>query len=112
MKIDEMLPILPHLDKVGYWSIEMWGGATFDVAMRFLNEDPWERLTTIRKEMKKTKIQMLLRGQNIVGYRNYPDDLLKAFIEKTAERGMDIFRIFDALNDVRNLESAIKFEKR
>lgn len=112
MKTDEMLPILQQLDKVGYWSLEMWGGATFDVAMRFLNEDPWERLSIIRKEIKKTQLQMLLRGQNIVGYRNYPDDLLKAFIEKTAERGIDIFRIFDALNDVRNLESAIKFVKK
>ncbi len=112
MKIEEMVPVLTQLDKVGYWSLEMWGGATFDVAMRFLNEDPWERLSVIRKAIKKTKLQMLLRGQNIVGYRNYPDDLLKAFIEKTAERGMDIFRIFDALNDVRNLESAIKFVKK
>ena len=112
MKIDEMLPILKQLDKVGYWSLEMWGGATFDVAMRFLNEDPWERLSSIRKEVKKTKLQMLLRGQNVVGYRNYPDDLLEAFVEKTAEQGMDIFRIFDALNDIRNLKSAIKFVKK
>ncbi len=112
MKTEDMLPVLQQFDKVGYWSLEMWGGATFDVAMRFLNEDPWERLSAIRKELKKTKIQMLLRGQNIVGYRNYPDDLLQAFIEKTSERGMDIFRVFDALNDVRNLEAAIKFVKK
>jgi oxaloacetate decarboxylase alpha subunit len=112
MKIEEMVPILQQLDKVGYWSLEMWGGATFDVAMRFLNEDPWERLSAIRQQVKKTQLQMLLRGQNIVGYRNYPDDLLEAFIEKTAERGIDIFRIFDALNDVRNLASAIKFVKK
>lgn len=112
MKIEEMLPILDKLDSVGYWSIEMWGGATFDVAMRFLNEDPWERLSLIRKQVKKTKLQMLLRGQNIVGYRNYPDDLLQAFVDKTAERGLDIFRVFDALNDVRNIEQAIKFIKK
>lgn len=112
MKTEEMLPILHKLDNIGYWSLEMWGGATFDVAMRFLNEDPWERLSLIRKEMKKTKLQMLIRGQNIVGYHNYPDDLLEAFIDKTAARGMDIFRIFDALNDVRNLEQAIKLVKK
>ncbi|MBS4015806.1 MAG: pyruvate carboxylase subunit B, partial [Candidatus Latescibacteria bacterium] len=112
MKTAEMLPILEKLDAVGYWSLEMWGGATFDVAMRFLNEDPWERLSSVRKQIKKTKIQMLLRGQNIVGYRNYPDDLLEAFIEKTAERGMDIFRIFDALNDVRNIQKAIECVKK
>lgn len=112
MKIDEILPILKEFDKVGYWSLEMWGGATFDVAMRYLNEDPWERLMVIRKEVKKTRLQMLLRGQNIVGYRNYPDDLLEAFIEKSAENGIDIFRIFDALNDIRNLEMAIKVVKK
>jgi oxaloacetate decarboxylase alpha subunit len=112
MKTEEMLPILPQLDSVGYWSLEMWGGATFDVEIRFLNEDPWERLSLIRKEIKKTKLQMLLRGQNIVGYHNYPDDLLEAFIDKTCERGMDIFRIFDALNDVRNVEATIKLVKK
>ncbi|MCX7785409.1 MAG: acetyl-CoA carboxylase biotin carboxyl carrier protein [candidate division WOR-3 bacterium] len=112
MKTEEMVPILQKLDKVGYWSLEMWGGATFDVSIRYLREDPWERLSMIRKEVKNTKLQMLLRGQNIVGYRNYPDDLLEAFIEKSAERGIDIYRIFDALNDVRNLESAIKFVKK
>ncbi|MEO0092563.1 MAG: acetyl-CoA carboxylase biotin carboxyl carrier protein [candidate division WOR-3 bacterium] len=112
MNTDEMIPILQKLDQVGYWSLEMWGGATFDVSIRYLREDPWERLSVIRKEVKNTKLQMLLRGQNIVGYRNYPDDLLEAFIEKSAERGMDIYRIFDALNDVRNLESAIKFVKK
>lgn len=112
MKTSEMTPILSKLDSVGYWSLEMWGGATFDVAMRFLNEDPWERLSAIRKEIKKTKLQMLLRGQNIVGYHNYPDDLLEAFVERAAARGMDIFRIFDALNDVRNIEAAIRFVKK
>jgi oxaloacetate decarboxylase alpha subunit len=112
MKTQEMLPILEKIDAIGYWSLEMWGGATFDVAMRFLNEDPWERLSAIRKQIQKTKLQMLLRGQNIVGYHNYPDDLLEAFIEKTAERGMDIFRIFDALNDVRNIQKAIEFVKK
>ncbi len=112
MKTDEMVPVLQKLDQVGYWSLEMWGGATFDVCIRYLKEDPWERLAMIRKEVKNTKLQMLLRGQNIVGYRNYPDDLLEAFIEKSAEAGIDIYRIFDALNDVRNLEAAIKFVKK
>lgn len=112
MRFDEMLPVLEKLDGVGYWSLEMWGGATFDVCIRYLNEDPWTRLSEIRKHIKKTKLQMLLRGQNIVGYKNYPDDLLEKFIEKTCELGLDIFRVFDALNDIRNLEMAIKFVKK
>jgi oxaloacetate decarboxylase (Na+ extruding) subunit alpha len=112
MSTDEMLPIVEKLDKIGYWSLEVWGGATFDVSLRYLYEDPWDRLSELRKRIKKTKLQMLLRGQNIVGYHNYPDDLLEAFIAKTAERGLDIFRIFDALNDTRNLEKAIKFVKK
>lgn len=112
MSTDEMLPIVDKLDKIGYWSLEVWGGATFDVSLRYLYEDPWDRLSQLRERIKNTKLQMLLRGQNIVGYRNYPDDLLEAFIAKTAERGLDIFRIFDALNDTRNLEKAIKFVKK
>ncbi len=107
MGLADMLPVLEHIDHVGYWSLEMWGGATFDVCLRFLNEDPWERLSEIRKRVKKTRLQMLLRGQNVVGYRNYPDDVLEEFIYKAAERGIDIFRIFDALNDARNLEKAV-----
>ncbi len=112
MSLADMLPILEYIDEVGYWSLEMWGGATFDVCLRFLNEDPWERLREIRKHVKKTKLQMLLRGQNVVGYRNYPDDVLEEFVIHAAELGMDIFRIFDALNDWRNLEKAIEFVKR
>lgn len=107
MSLADMLPVLEQIDDVGYWSLEMWGGATFDVCLRFLNEDPWERLSEIHQRVKKTKLQMLLRGQNVVGYRNYPDDVLEEFVTKAAERGIDIFRIFDALNDVRNLEKAV-----
>lgn len=112
MGIDDFAEILPKFDEVGYHSLEMWGGATFDVCIRYLFEDPWERLSFIRKHIKKTKLQMLLRGQNIVGYKNYPDDLLTAFIEKASERGMDIFRVFDALNDTRNLIKAIEIIKK
>ena len=112
MSTKDMLPIAEKLDQIGYWSLEVWGGATFDVSLRYLNEDPWDRLSQLRERIKKTKLQMLLRGQNIVGYHNYPDDLLEAFVAKTSERGLDIFRIFDALNDTRNLEKAIKFVKK
>ncbi len=112
MTIDDMRPVLDRIDKVGYWSLEVWGGATFDVCLRFLNEDPWERLSEIRSRVKDTKLQMLLRGQNVVGYRNYPDDLLEEFVRRAAERGIDIFRIFDALNDARNLERATEFVKK
>lgn len=112
MSTKDMLPIAEKLDQIGYWSLEVWGGATFDVSLRYLNEDPWDRLSQLRERIKKTKLQMLLRGQNIVGYHNYPDDLLEAFVAKTAERGLDIFRIFDALNDTRNLEKAIKYVKK
>jgi len=107
-----MVPILQHLDKVGYFSLEMWGGATFDVCIRYLNEDPWDRIRTIKKYVKQTPLQMLLRGQNIVGYTNYPDDVVIAFVDKAAECGIDIFRIFDALNDVRNLEVPVRAVKR
>lgn len=112
MHIGDILPIADKIDEAGYHSIEVWGGATFDVAMRFLNEDPWERLYKIKEKIKNTPLQMLLRGQNIVGYKNYPDDLLEVFIKKAAEGGIDIFRVFDALNDERNIEKAIKFIKR
>ncbi len=112
MKTADMLPVLEHLDKVGYWSLEMWGGATFDVCLRYLNEDPWERLSEIRKRVKQTRLQMLLRGQNVVGYKNYPDDVLEEFVAESAERGLDVYRVFDALNDARNLERAIEYVKK
>ncbi len=112
MSLTDMLPVLEQIDSVGYWSLEMWGGATFDVCLRFLNEDPWERLSAIRERVKRTRLQMLLRGQNVVGYRNYPDDVLEEFVSRAAERGIDIFRIFDALNDARNLEKAVEFVKK
>lgn len=107
MRIDDMLPICEALDNAGYWSLEVWGGATFDACVRFLKEDPWERLRTLRKALPKTRLQMLLRGQNLLGYRHYPDDVVEAFVAKAASNGIDVFRIFDALNDVRNLETAI-----
>lgn len=112
MRTDDMLPIAHKLDQVGYWSVEMWGGATFDSAMRFLNEDPWERIRRLRAAMPNTRFQMLLRGQNIVGYKHYPDDVLERFVIKAKQNGIDIFRIFDAVNDVRNMEKAITFVKR
>jgi len=112
MKTADMLPVFEHLDKVGYWSLEMWGGATFDVCLRFLYEDPWERLSEIRKHVKKTRLQMLLRGQNVVGYKNYPDDVLEEFVAESAERGLDVYRVFDALNDARNLERAVEYVKK
>jgi len=111
MKLEDMLPIAEKLDKVGYFSLEMWGGATFDVCIRFLNEDPWERLRILKSKIKNTKLQMLLRGQNLVGYRHYADDLVEKFVKKSAENGIDVFRIFDALNDIRNMEYAISVAK-
>ena len=111
MRIEDMLPALEVLDSIGYWSIECWGGATFDACMRFLNEDPWERLRTIKKHMPNTKLQMLFRGQNILGYKHYADDVVEAFCKKSIENGKDVVRVFDALNDPRNLEAAIKFVK-
>ena len=108
MTINDMLPALEQLDEIGYYSLECWGGATFDSCMRFLNEDPWERLRTIRAHVKNTKLQMLFRGQNILGYKHYADDVVEQFCAKSIENGIDIIRIFDALNDVRNLEQAIK----
>ena len=107
MTTDEILPIAGLMDQVGYYSLEAWGGATFDACLRFLNEDPWERLRKIRKAVKKTKLQMLLRGQNILGYKHYPDDVLIEFVKRAVGNGIDIIRIFDALNDVRNLETAM-----
>ncbi|EOD01091.1 oxaloacetate decarboxylase subunit alpha [Caldisalinibacter kiritimatiensis] len=112
MKTEEMLAIAEKLDKVGYHSLEVWGGATFDACLRFLNEDPWERLRKLRKTIKNTKLQMLLRGQNLLGYKNYPDDVVEEFVTKAIENGIDIIRIFDALNDVRNLKTAIKATKK
>jgi len=112
MKTEEMLPILEVMDEVGYHSLEMWGGATFDACLRFLNEDPWDRLRKIKSKLKKTKLQMLLRGQNILGYKNYPDDVLVEFIKRSLANGIDIIRIFDALNDLRNIEKAIETTKK
>ena len=112
MRTEDMLPIAGEMDKVGFHSVEVWGGATFDVAHRFLGEDPWERVRVLKKLMPKTPFQMLLRGQNLVAYRNHPDDLVEAFIEKSAEVGIDIFRCFDAVNDERNFETAFKVIKR
>ena len=112
MTTEDMLPILPMLDKIGYHSLECWGGATFDSCLRFLNEDPWERLRTIRKNCPNTKLQMLFRGQNMLGYRHYADDVLEYFVQKSVANGIDIIRIFDALNDIKNLQSAIKAAKK
>ena len=112
MKIEDMVPILDKMDQVGYHSVECWGGATFDSCLRFLDEDPWERLRTIKKHMKNTPLQMLLRGQNILGYRHYADDVVEYFVQKTIANGMDIIRIFDALNDPRNLKTSIDATKK
>ena len=112
MKTEEMLPILETMDNIGYNALEMWGGASYDACLRFLDEDPWERLRSIRKNVKKTKLQMLLRGQNLVGYKHYADDVVYEFVDKAISNGIDIIRIFDALNDTRNLEAAIKATKK
>ncbi len=112
MSMDDMRPILSEINKVGFYSAECWGGATFDSCIRFLNEDPWERLRILRKEMPDTKLQMLFRGQNMLGYRHYADDLVEYFVQKACANGIDIIRIFDALNDIRNLETAIKAAKK
>lgn len=108
MKTEDMLPVAEKMDSIGFYSMEVWGGATFDVMTRFLNENPWERVRLLKKKMPNTKLQMLLRGQNLVGYRNYADDVVEAFIEKAAEVGIDIFRVFDALNDERNFIAAFR----
>ncbi len=112
MRLDEMLPACKTLDSVGYWSVECWGGATFDACMRFLNEDPWERLRALRRAMPNTRLQMLLRGQNLLGYRHYADDVVEAFVRKSVENGIDVIRIFDALNDTRNMAAAMNAAKK
>ena len=112
LRTEHMLPICEKLDSVGYWSLEVWGGATFDACVRFLKEDPWERLRALRKALPKTRLQMLLRGQNLLGYRHYADDVVEAFVEKSAANGIDVFRIFDAMNDIRNLETSIRAVKK
>lgn len=112
LRTDEILPILEKMDQAGYYSLEVWGGATFDACLRFLNEDPWERLRAIRKSVKNTKLQMLLRGQNLLGYKHYADDVVEAFIQKSVDNGIDIIRVFDALNDLRNLEVSVKAIKK
>ena len=108
MRTEDMLPICSKLDAIGYWSLECWGGATFDACVRFLKEDPWERLRKLKESLPNTRLQMLLRGQNLLGYRHYSDDVVRAFIARTVDNGMDVFRIFDALNDLRNLKTAIE----
>ncbi len=112
MRTEDMLPICPKLDQAGFWSLEVWGGATFDACLRFLKEDPWERLRTLRQALPNTRLQMLLRGQNLLGYRHYSDDVVRAFVERAASNGIDVFRIFDALNDTRNLRTAIEAVKK
>jgi oxaloacetate decarboxylase (Na+ extruding) subunit alpha len=108
MRTEDMLPIAAKLDDIGFWALETWGGATFDATLRFLKECPWERLRKLRAAMPKTRFQMLLRGQNVVGYRNYPDDIVQAFVSRAAANGIDVFRIFDAMNDIRNMKTAIE----
>ena len=112
MRTEEMVPILETMDRAGYHALEMWGGATFDACLRYLDEDPWDRLRTFRKSIKKTNLQMLLRGQNLLGYKHYADDVVDEFVDKAIANGIDIIRIFDALNDTRNLEAAIKATKK
>ena len=111
MALEDMVPVCEDLDNAGYWSLECWGGATYDACIRFLNEDPWERLRTFRKLLPKSRLQMLLRGQNLLGYRHYEDGVVERFVEKSAENGIDVFRVFDALNDLRNLQTSIKAVK-
>ncbi len=112
MRTEDMLPICAKLDAIGFWSVEAWGGATFDACVRFLKEDPWERLAKLRKAMPNSRIQMLLRGQNLLGYRHYSDDVVRAFVKKSADNGVDVFRIFDAMNDMRNLKTSIEAVKK
>ncbi|ALO45690.1 Pyruvate carboxylase subunit B (Biotin-containing) [Pseudohongiella spirulinae] len=112
MRTEDMLPICDKLDRVGYWSLEVWGGATFDACVRFLKEDPWERLRQLRQALPNTRLQMLLRGQNLLGYRHYADDVVEAFVAKAASNGIDVFRVFDALNDLRNIETAMRAVKK
>src|SRR5215471_13077661 len=112
MAMEDMAPACADIDKAGFWSVECWGGATFDSCIRFLNEDPWERLRQFRKLLPNSRLQMLLRGQNLLGYRHYEDTVVDRFVEKAAENGMDVFRVFDALNDLRNLRRAIDAVRR
>ncbi len=112
MRLEDMLPACKALDEVGYWSLECWGGATFDSCMRFLGEDPWERLRVLRRAMPNTRLQMLLRGQNLLGYKHYADDVVDTFVKKSVENGINVIRIFDALNDIRNMEAAMKATKK
>ena len=112
MRTEDMIPIAEDMDKAGFWAMEVWGGATFDVMHRFLGEDPWERVRTLKKYIKNTPFSMLLRGQNLVGYRNYADDVVRAFVQKSCEIGIDIFRVFDALNDLRNFETCVEVIKK
>ena len=113
MKTDDMLPIAEKMDSLGFYSMEIWGGATFDVMTKFLNENPWDRLKLLKEKMPNTKLQMLLRGQSLVGYSNYADDVVDAFVTKASEVGIDVFRVFDALNDERNFMAAsIQFLKK
>ena len=112
MTTDQMLPIIDKMDQVGYHSVECWGGATFDAALRFLKEDPWIRLRKLREGFKKTKLQMLFRGQNILGYKPYADDVVEYFVQKSIANGIDIIRIFDCFNDLRNLETAVRASKK
>ena len=112
MRIDDMLPIAEKLDQIGYWSMESWGGATFDSCIRFLGEDPWDRIREIKKAMPNTPQQMLFRGQNILGYRHYADDVVEKFVERAAFNGIDVFRVFDAMNDMRNLKTALRAVKQ
>ena len=112
MTTEEIVSVAKEIDDAGYHALEVWGGATFDACLRFLNEDPWERLRAIKKVCKKTKLQMLFRGQNILGYRHYSDDVVDMFVKKSIENGIDIIRVFDALNDIRNLKQAVISTKK
>ena len=112
LRTEDMLPICPQLDNQNFWSIEAWGGATFDACVRYLKEDPWERLIKLRKALPNSQIQMLLRGQNLLGYRHYSDDVVDLFVKKAADNGVDVFRVFDAMNDIRNIELSIKSVKK
>lgn len=112
LRTEDMLPICPQLDDLNFWSIEAWGGATFDACVRFLKEDPWERLTKLRKALPNSQIQMLLRGQNLLGYRHYSDDVVDLFVKKSVDNGVDVFRVFDAMNDIRNIELSLKSVKK
>ena len=112
MALEDMVPACADIDQAGYWSVECWGGATFDACIRFLNEDPWERLRTFRRLLPNSRLQMLLRGQNLLGYRHYEDGIVDRFVDKAAENGMDVFRVFDALNDIRNIRHSVTAVRR